>query len=72
MLFKSAGVPIHGIGIQSHLSNMNVDITTMKVTRLHSDGQIKYVFNVLTKVIKATRMETHHNAMVGISLSDML
>ncbi|KAH3797048.1 hypothetical protein DPMN_150623 [Dreissena polymorpha] len=30
MLFKSAGVPIHGIGIQSHLKNMDTDITAMK------------------------------------------
>ncbi|XP_052270419.1 uncharacterized protein LOC127871487 isoform X2 [Dreissena polymorpha] len=30
MMFKSAGVPIHGIGIQSHLRDINVDITTMK------------------------------------------
>ncbi|XP_052221972.1 anti-sigma-I factor RsgI6-like isoform X2 [Dreissena polymorpha] len=30
MLFKSAGVPIHGIGIQSHLHKMDLDITAMK------------------------------------------
>ncbi|WAR31073.1 XYN1-like protein, partial [Mya arenaria] len=29
-LFKDAGVPIYGVGIQSHLKHMNLDIPTLK------------------------------------------
>ena len=31
--FRESGVPIHGIGIQSHLRDGDVDITAIKVTR---------------------------------------
>ena len=30
-LFQDAGAPIHGIGIQSHLKDSDLDITAMKV-----------------------------------------
>ena len=30
--FLSAGVPIHGIGFQSHIKDANLDITAMKVS----------------------------------------
>lgn len=30
-LFRDAGVPIYGVGIQSHIKNSDLDITAMKV-----------------------------------------
>lgn len=30
-LFKNAHIPIHGIGVQSHIHNAHLDITAIKV-----------------------------------------
>ena len=36
-MFKESGVPIYGVGIQSHIKNVNLDITAMKVSLPNHD-----------------------------------
>ena len=69
-MFKTAGVPIYGIGLQSHIKSADLDITSMKVglsninsVALDQNGDYLTICNSKHIVLNSVRNQTEANVM---------